>query len=1090
VPAIITEDMIEQASIELLTKEYPSHYTHINCYTQKNDTLPDGTGRDDKMQVVLPKILFESLCRLNPDIPLETIQNKANELCRITQGDLLKENYDSYQKIKDGIPITFKKDGKDTHSTLRLIDFTTPANNSFIIASQMWIKGKLHWRRPDLLIFVNGLPLVFIELKNSTVNVKTAHDKNLNDYLSDIPWLFHYNQICVLSNGLETRLGSFKASYRHFFEWWKIADEKENPDRQAVRERGISLEYFLRGLCKPETLLDYIENFILFDIEKGKEIKKIIAKNHQFLGVNNAFQAFENRHNLGGKLGVFWHTQGSGKSYSMVMLASKIRRKCTGNFTFLIVTDREDLDHQIYKTFMRCGLMSANAQVQPRSSLELRKALKTNAGILFTMIHKFRYDWGQDNTMLPNGTDKTLIEIEHEKKYPLLHDGKDREIIVFVDEAHRTQYKELAENMRAGLPFAHYLAFTGTPLLGSKRKTHAWFGDYVSEYNFAESVKDNATVPLYYIKRVPEVLQGNEFLDYDLDAIVDEYDLSEEAVLRLENHYARLYEVIKRDDRLEAVAQHIVYHFPRRGFLGKGMVVCVDKFTAVKLYDKVTRLWKEEIKKLNSAIKETPEISKKLALKKIVDYMRTVEMAVVISEDADEVEKFKKEGLSISPHRQRINKIDDNGADIEDNFKDENHPLSLVFLCSMWLTGFDVPCVSTMYLDKPMKGHTLMQTIARANRVFEGKENGLIVDFLNVFHYLKNALALYAPSSSGESGAMPVKNIKALYNQLNESVDITLKFCSAQGIDLSRLLSSKSPFKNLSLFGEFADKIVEKDDTRNEFKVLSTTVAGLYDSLRPDIIQMDFDKRYTLAIKYLRGIIDGKISPDTFEKVKEHTDKLLDDSIIVEEEARKYIIDEKGKEIDLTTVDIDKLSEKFRHIKNPFLEISVLREHIQKKIEQMQKVNTTRKSFAERLQHIIDEYNAGGSKANDYYDKLVELMKDIREEEKRHIAEGLSDAELEIFDLLRKEKLTKKEESQVKLAACELYKTLQDRKRELFVVGWYTDPQPKAIVHRAINETLHTYLPECYEPEVFREKSDIVYQHIVEQAMLGEAWVG
>ena len=643
-PKIITEDMIEQAAIKALHERH--NYTVLNCMTEEPDTLPDGTGRKDKKQVVLPDVMLESLCRINPNIPEQTVRTVVDELCHTpVSGDLMLTNYQNYQKIRNGITVEYNKDGKKTSNILRLLSYNDALSNTFTVASQMWIKGETHWRRPNLIIFINGFPLVFIELKNSNIPVKNAYDINLKNYLKDIPYLFNYNQICVLSNGMETRLGSFAAGYEFFFEWLKVENEKENPDRKAIRENCTSLEYFIAGLCEPKNLLDYIENFILYDRRRTK----IIAKNHQFFGVNNAYNAFLRREELKGKLGVFWHTQGSGKSYSMVMLARKIKHKCTGNFTFLIVTDREDLDTQIYKNFLRTEFITDKDKVQPANSKQLREELKTNKSILFTLIHKFRYDKG--------------------KKYPVLSERDD--IIVIVDEAHRTQYKDLAENMRTGLPNAQFLAFTGTPLLGAKRLTNAWFGDYVSEYNFAESIKDNATVPLYYVKRVPEVELQNDFLDSDFAEILEEENLTDAEQRRLENHYAKELEVIKRDDRLDAIAQHIVYHFPRRGFRGKGMVISVDKFTTVKMYDKVSYYWKEEIKKLNAQITKTKDAAEKLRLKDLVDYMRKVEMAVVISEDADEEAKFAAEGLSIKPHRDRMNKIDENGFDIEDMYCSE-----------------------------------------------------------------------------------------------------------------------------------------------------------------------------------------------------------------------------------------------------------------------------------------------------------------------------------------------------------------------------------------------------------------------------------
>ena len=760
--------MIEQTAIKALHERH--NYTVLNCMTEEPDTLPDGTGRKDKKQVVLPDVMLESLCRINPDIPEQTVRTVVDELCHTpVSGDLMLTNYQNYQKIRNGITVEYNKDGKKTSNILRLLSYNDALSNTFMVASQMWISGETHWRRPDLIIFINGFPLVFIELKNSNIPVKNAYDINLKNYLKDIPYLFNYNQICVLSNGMETRLGSFAAGYEFFFEWLKVENEKENPDRKAIRENCTSLEYFIAGLCEPKNLLDYIENFILYDRRRTK----IIAKNHQFFGVNNAYNAFLRREELKGKLGVFWHTQGSGKSYSMVMLARKIKHKCTGNFTFLIVTDREDLDTQIYKNFLRTEFITDKDKVQPANSKQLREELKTNKSILFTLIHKFRYDKG--------------------KKYPVLSERDD--IIVIVDEAHRTQYKDLAENMRTGLPNAQFLAFTGTPLLGAKRLTNAWFGDYVSEYNFAESIKDNATVPLYYVKRVPEVELQNDFLDSDFAEILEEENLTDAEQRRLENHYAKELEVIKRDDRLDAIAQHIVYHFPRRGFRGKGMVISVDKFTAVKMYDKVSYYWKEEIKKLNAQITKTKDAAEKLRLKDLVDYMRKVEMAVVISEDADEEAKFAAEGLSIKPHRDRMNKVDENGFDIEDNFKDPNNLLQLVFVCAMWLTGFDAPSVSTLYLDKPMKGHTLMQTIARANRVYNGKECGLIIDYLDVFKYLKRALADYA---SDDGGLMPVKDVDKLLGQLHEAIDLTKTFCMSHDVDLNKVVEDGDTFKNFA----------------------------------------------------------------------------------------------------------------------------------------------------------------------------------------------------------------------------------------------------------------------------------------------------
>ena len=457
----------------------------------------------------------------------------------------------------------------------------------------------------------------------------------------------------MLSNGLETKLGAFNATYDYFFEWLK-EDEKEKLNREAILNEGNSIKYFIKGLLKKENLIDYIENFILFQ----NQTVKIIAKNHQYLGVNNLFGSVLNREKLQGKLGVFWHTQGSGKSYSMVMFARKVSRKINGNFSFLVITDREDLDTQIHKNFVRTEVIGNKEECQPKDSSQLRKYLQTNKPYVFTLIHKFRYDKTQ--------------------KYPILSTRND--IIVMVDEAHRTQYKDLAENMRAALPNANFVAFTGTPLLGAKRLTNRWFGNYVSEYNFAQSVEDGSTVPLFYSRRVPEVGLTNNFLDDDIVDIIEDENLNEAETTLLENSSSRILEVIKREDRLDKIAKDIAHHFPRRGFLGKGLVVSVDKFTAVKMYEKVQFYWNEEktalIQERNSA--QTREERDRLT--SILDYMNKVDMAVVLSVEGNDVEKFKAQGLDLQKHIDKMNEVTIDGLDIEDRFKSPNDNLQLVFV--------------------------------------------------------------------------------------------------------------------------------------------------------------------------------------------------------------------------------------------------------------------------------------------------------------------------------------------------------------------------------------------------------------------------
>ncbi|WHZ58781.1 type I restriction endonuclease subunit R [Metabacillus hrfriensis] len=1059
---IITEDMLEKAMLDVLTSPKLS-YSHMNCFTIDPDDLNDGTNRENKKQVILYKILLQQLKKINPHIPIDILKNLAND--QVTSRlsiDLMKVNYYNYNKIRNEIKVEYQKNGKKEIGYVKLIDFNCIYNNDFTVCSQMWIKGETYYRRPDLIIFINGLPIVFIELKNSDIKVKNAYDKNLKDYLRDIPQLFYFNQICVLSNARETRLGSFNAEYEYFFEWLKF-EEKETPDRKKIKSDGVSLLYLAEGLLLKENLLDYIENFILFDRKQSK----LIAKNHQYLGVNNAVKAFENRENLNGKLGVFWHTQGSGKSYSMVMFTRKINRKFKGNFTFLIITDRDDLDGQIYKNYLRTGVISKDEKVRPKNSSQLREYLQMNKTYIFSLIHKFRYDKG--------------------KKYPVLSERDD--IIVIVDEAHRTQYKELAENMRAGLINAQYIAFTGTPLLGNKRLTNAWFGDYISEYNFGQSIEDGATVPLFYSKRVPTVDLINIDLDNDFADIIESEDLSEEEQKRLEKHYSHELEVLKRDDRLEAVAKDIVYHFPRRGYLGKGMVVSVDKFTAVKIYDKVQYHWNEEIKRLNKEIKKESDEIKKATLKNIVDYMRSVKMAVVISQEDGEEEKFAKQGLNIKIHRDRMNSVDENGFDIEDHFKNPQHKLSLVFVCSMWLTGFDVPSVSTIYLDKPMRGHTLMQAIARANRVAPGKTSGIVVDYLNIFKYMKKALGEYADSK--DDIEMPVKDMNNLIELINQTLNETEEFCSYIGIDLKAIIDADNTFEMLELFMDYANVILGNDDNKNQFRVYSNLAENLYEASKPEIFSTQWDNPLLKVILYLRGIIDGTVSDERIENAKTKISVLLDQSIEaarVEGASGEYGI-VKSKVIDLSKLDIDKIREQFKVTPYKNIEISDLRVFIEEKLNAMLNKNVTRSKFSELFKGIIDRYNAGGSENEEFYEELLKFIEKMHEEDERHIRENLKEEELELFDLLKKDKLTKKEEQQVKLSAKELFETLVEKKNGLLIVDWYKDEQPKLRVQSVVQDVLDKTLPQSYDRLIFKQKLDVVFNHIVDRATTGYNYV-
>lgn len=1071
--SFISENDIEQAILQKL-RDKPFEYDVIVCDASpdKRDDLNDGTERSSKKECVLPAVLSCALKSINPNIEAEHIDRAVRSLRRdFTGTDMVATNYKLYQQIRNGIKISVRRNGRDDFDFIKLVDFEHPENNTFTAVSQMWIQGKVYYHRPDVIVFVNGLPMVFVELKNSTVKVEEAYNKNLTSYLNDAPNLFAFNQICVLSNGLETRLGAFCASYDFFFEWLKVKDESEAPNRENLRKtddaKNSSVRYFIDGLLDKERLIDYIENFILFD----NQTTKIIAKNHQYLGVNNLMESVNNRKELNGKLGVFWHTQGSGKSYSMVMFARKVRRKLKGNFTFLVITDRVDLDTQIHKNFERTEVIGAKEECQPKNSRQLREFLQTNKAFIFTLIFKFKYDKG--------------------KKYPVLSTRDD--IIVLVDEAHRTQYKDLAENMRTALPNANFIAFTGTPLLGAKRLTNQWFGDYVSEYNFAQSVEDGSTVPLFYSRRVPEVGLKNDFLDDDVLEIIEDENLNDAETRLLENSSSRILEVIKRDDRIDKIAQDIAHHFPRRGFLGKGMVVSVDKYTAVKMYDKVQHYWgieKQKIIQERNAAKTKEERDR---LKKILNYMDTVEMAVIVSEEADEEKKFAEQKLNINMHRQKMKEITPEGFDIEDRFKEPNDPLQLVFVCAMWLTGFDVKNLSTLYLDKPMKGHTLMQAIARTNRVYPNKTCGIIVDYVNVFKYMQRALSEYA--TGGDGTVFPAKDIDQLIGYINATIEEADSFLQSIGINISEIVATTSTFDRLDELRSVYDTIVAKDEYKDKFKVILNTLVNLYDASKPEVFEKNWYNDNFSALVYLHGLMNNSIDDEKVNRARIRMAKVLDGSVSTEQsfedqgDTTEYVI-HGTKVIDLSKVDVEELKKEIKVAQYKAIEINDLKEFIEKTLEQMINKNTTRKKFSDRYKRIIDRYNAGGSENEDYYEQLVKLIEELKNENQRANTEGLTEEELEIFDLLvAGKKLSKADEQKVKLSAKNLFKKLTESKKELLVVDWYKDEQPRAKVKTAVEVSLNQDLPDSYDKDSFKSKIDLLMNHFVDMAVQGYGWI-
>ena len=1072
--------LVEQPAIALFQE---LGWSFANCFHEKVGTTNSTLGRLTTGDVILPPRLRDAIKRLNPSLPDEAIQLAIEALAKDRSGmGLAQANKEVYQLLKQGVRVTFQNDdGDQVDEAVRVIDWNNPDQNDFFLASQFWVSGNPYKRRADLVGFVNGLPMLFIELKKSHARIEHAFKNNLKDYKSTIPQLFWFNSVIILSNGSQAKVGSITAGWEHFSDWKRINSEGE----QGI----ISLETVIRGTCEHSRFLDLTENFTVYDESKGGLVK-VTAKNHQYLGVNNSVIALNQIQQNQGRLGVFWHTQGSGKSFSMVFFAQKVLRKLPGNWTFLVITDRDDLDNQIYKNFRNTGAAAEDCQANSRE--HLKRLLTEDHRFIFTLIQKF-------------GTAKG-------EKYPKISDRRD--IIVMTDEAHRSQYDTLALNMRNALPSAAFIGFTGTPLMAGEEKTKEVFGDYVSIYNFRQSIEDGATVPLFYENRIPELQLANENFKEDLEALIEAAELDDEQEKKLEREFAREYHLITRDDRLEKVAEDLVQHFMGRQQDGKGMVICIDKLTAVKMYEKVKKHWnayladlKVELSAKRSELLNGTSLpdhvdvlslaaerldpsttAEYIRLRQRVEYMESTDMAVVISGQQNEVAYFKERGYDITPHRLRMAK-----DDLETKFKNPDDPFRLVFVCAMWLTGFDAPCVSTIYLDKPMKNHTLMQTIARANRVFGEKNNGLIVDYVGVFRNLQKALAIYGSSSGGgvNEGECPVEKKEQLVNQLISAIADTLSFCKERGVSLDPILNSDG-FKRVAYLDDAANLLVDKkvqtavDDSvekiivNEEFKKRYISLAGqvvrLYKSILPDAKANEF-----APIKTCIGVLADKIrsfsEEATIDDLLGDVNKLLDESIATV----GYVIhkSEEAKILDLSQIDFDALKEHFSKGRK-HTEAEKLKSAVGQKLTTMVQQNKTRTNLLDKFKKLIDEYNQGMD-VETFFAKLLAFARELTAEDKRAVSEELTDEELAVFDILMKPdiELSKADRKKVKAVARKLLQTLKETK---LVLDWRKKLKTRADVISTVRQVLDD-LPRVFTNDLYDQKCDVVFQHIYDSYM-------
>ncbi len=998
--------------------------------------------RETPGEVVLFGRLRDALRRLNPSLPDAAIATAIDHLT-VDRSSMSRAaaNREVYALLKGGVLVSLPDPihGGQKQERVRIIDWENPANNDFLAVRQLKITGQHYNCIPDLIGYVNGLPLVVMEFKKPGVAARQAFEENLTSYKhakNGVPHLFPYNALLIASNGTESRVGSLTADWERFFEWKRVEREDE--------PRAVSLEKILRGTCDPARLLDLVENFTLFS-EEGAKLFKVVGQNHQYLGVNNAIQASLVARRQGhGRGGVFWQTQGSGKSYSMVFYSQKIFRKIPGNWTFVIVTDRTELDDQIARTFKAVGAVTEadGDRCHAQSGAELRTLLRENHRYVFTLIHKFQ-------------TGEQLTDR--------------RDVVVLVDEAHRSQYDTLALNMRAAMPNATFVAFTGTPLIAGEERTREVFGDYVSIYDFQQSVEDGATVPLFYENRTPELQLVNPNLNEDLYNVIEDANLDEAAESRLATLLGQQYHLLTRDDRLETVAKDLVQHFLGRGFQGKAMVVSIDKATALRMYDKVRVHWAEEEARVRADLLRyglTPEAEAELRAR--LDVLITTDMAVVVSPGQNEVEQMRALKLDILPHRKRMN-----DEKLDEKFKDTADPLRLVFVCAMWLTGFDAPSCSTIYLDKPMRNHTLMQTIARANRVYPGKHSGVIVDYANVFLSLERALAIYA---QGGGGHTPVRDKAQLARDLEDSLAAATAFCLTHDVDLAAIENLPSgSMARLSAVGLAVNALISPDDTRKGFFAHERLVRQLYNAVKPDPVALKSASRVACI-----GTIGDEIRlrtnphPMDLSNVLASISQVLDQSI-----AGVDIAVGEGTKVDLSKIDFETLRKKFSRSKQKNTEIEALKAAIEAQLNGLIVLNWTRIDFRDKFEALIEAYNAGAANIEVLFEELVKLAQSLSEEQQRHIRENVSEEELVIFDILTRPapELSAEEREELKQVA----RHMLTRIKALLVLDWRTRRASIARVQQLIGEALDDGLPPAYTPDLYKTKCDAVFQHLYEK---------
>ena len=1115
---------------QLVQKTFADHLMQKlgwdSVYAWNNETFgPEGTlGRSDEKEVVLIRDLRAAIERFNHELPATAIEEAVEKLTRLdVSRSALQHNQMFYRFIRDGVPVSFRDvKGQKRNAFARVIDFQNPDTNRFLCVRELKITGlrtPSYNRRADLVCFVNGLPLVFIELKAVYKNIRAGFDGNLRDYLEEhvIAHAFHHNAFLVVSNGDRAKYGSITSQWEHFAEW-----KRQNEDDAG----SVDAEVLLNGMLAKDRLLDIVENFILFDASKPGAVRKIVGRNHQILGVNRAVAAVikqealkqqypvqdrlrhrivelplenkeakavadappsyvpegpvdivERAHPDIGKLGVFWHTQGSGKSYSMAFFAEKVRRQVPGNFTFVMMTDRTDLDSQIYKTFVGCGV--ADEQT-PRadSGKELERLLKENHRYVFSLIHKFNQD------------------VKPDQPY------SDRDdIIVVSDEAHRTQAGKLARNMRLALPNAAFIGFTGTPLFKHDEITKRIFGDYVSCYDFKRSEEDGATVKLVYENRGEKLGVATLDLNDRIAEKVEEAELDPDQMALLEKLLGKDYEVITADDRLDKIADDFVLHCATRWESGKAMLVCIDKVTCARLYERIIPRWEAKAAAVRQAAADKSaelaaaidaETKQRLQaqfdrLSAQAQWLEETLIQIIISEAQNEVDVFRKWGFDIIPHRARMKQgfetADGKRVDVETAFKNPEHPFRVAIVCAMWLTGFDVESLSTLYIDKPMKAHTLMQAIARANRRFPGKDFGLIVDYNGMLRSLREALAQYALGDGGQGGEEIVAPIEERVQALIQAIEATETHVRELGFEMASLKGSEG-FDRIKGIADAVEAVYTNDESKRRYEILARQVFVRFKALLMEPTAFAYAERHDNIEAVYKKLTERRDTSDVTALLKE-LHQIVNQAIRAQKPGEDQ---SEGLSFDLSQIDLDKLRDEFaQKVRRKSTAIQDIREIVEQKLAEMLNQNPTRMDYYKRYQEIVADYNREKDRATveETFARLMKLMEGLDEEQQQAAREGLSEEEKALFDLLKdKHKLSKKDREKVKQASQSLLASLRELLEPL--ERWTEKEQTQAEVETFILDSLYNHLPSPpFTDEDKEEVANSIYQHVWQQTVSG-----